>query len=102
MVWPNGSWVFSKLLGEEANRILASSLLVLAAIGLITSGIGILVGQPWWRTVLVGSTLVSSIIFILFWDGVAHRLDNQGAIAILINAVILAALLIFHLPNFEF
>ncbi len=102
MVWPNGSWVFSKLLGEEANRILASILLVLAAIGLFASGIGILVGQPWWRPVLVGSTLFSSIIFILFWDGVAHRLDNQGAIAILINAAILAALLIFHWPNFEF
>lgn len=102
MVWPNGSWVVSKLLGEEANRILASILLVLAAIGLIASGIGILVGQPWWRTVLVGSILFSSIIFILLWDGVAHRLDNQGAIAILINAAILAALLIFHWPDFEF
>ena len=102
MVWPNGSWVFPNFLGEEASRILASILLVLAAIGLFASGIGILVSQPWWRPVLVGSTLFSSIIFILFWDGVAHRLDNQGAIAILINAAILAALLIFHWPNFEF
>lgn len=75
---------------------------MLAAIGLIASGIGILVGQPWWRTVLVGSILFSSIIFILLWDGVVHRLDNQGAIAILINAAILAALLIFHWPDFEF
>ena len=32
MVWPDGSWLFTKLLGEESNRALTSSLLVLAAI----------------------------------------------------------------------
>jgi hypothetical protein len=102
MVWPDGSWAFSRLLGAAAARSLASVLLVLAAIGLVASGIGILASQSWWRPVIVGSTLFSSVIFILFWDSVAQRLDNQGAIAILINAAILAALLIFHWPNFEF
>jgi hypothetical protein len=102
MVWPDGSWAFSRLLGDAAARSLASVLLVLVAIGLLASGIGILASQSWWRPVIVGSTIFSSVIFILFWDGVVQHLDNKGAIAILINVAILAALLIFHWPNFEF
>jgi hypothetical protein len=102
MVWPDGSWAFSQLLGDAATRSLASVLLVLAAIGLVTSGIGILASQSWWRPVIVGSTIFSSVIFILFWDGVVQHLGNKGAIAILINVAILAVLLKFHWPNFEF
>jgi hypothetical protein len=33
---------------------------------------------------------------------VVQHLGSKGAIAILINVAILAALLIFHWPNFEF
>jgi uncharacterized membrane protein YphA (DoxX/SURF4 family) len=102
MVWPDGSWVFSNLLKEGVNRTLVSTLLVVAAVGLVASGIGILAGQSWWRTGVIESAIFSSVIFILFWNGLAQHLDNQGAIGILINAVILAALLVFHWPNFEF
>jgi hypothetical protein len=33
MVWPSGSWAFSKLLGNGTTRILANISLVLAAMG---------------------------------------------------------------------
>ena len=102
MVWPDGSWAFSKLLSLGANRILASILLVLAAVGFVAGGVGILASQSWSRSVIVGSAIFSSLLFILLWDGVAQRLDNKGAIGILINAAILAALLLFHWPNFKF
>jgi uncharacterized membrane protein YphA (DoxX/SURF4 family) len=102
MAWPDGSWAFSKLLGGEANRTLASILLVLAAIGLAISGIGVLAGQSWWRPMIAGSAIFSSVIFILFWDGVVQHLDNKGAIGILINVAILAAVLIFRWPDFDF
>lgn len=42
MVCPNGSWAFSKLLGDEATRLLASISCVLAAIGFLVGGAGIL------------------------------------------------------------
>lgn len=45
MVWPDGSWVLSRMLGDEAARNLVSILLILAAIGLVVGGIGILVRQ---------------------------------------------------------
>ena len=39
MIWPDGSWAFSRLLGDAGTRNLASVLLVLAAIGFVIGGI---------------------------------------------------------------
>ena len=102
MVWPDGSWVFSKFLAEGANRMLANILLVLAAIGFVAAGIGVLAGQSWWQPVVMGAAVFSSTIFILFWDGTAQQLPNKGAVAILINAALLVALMLFQWPKFKF
>ncbi len=102
MVWPDGAWTFSRLLGDAATRNLASALLVLAAIGFATGGIGVLAGQSWWRPAIIASTVFSSAIYIFFWDGVAQHLSNKGAIGILINAALLAAVLVFQWPDFDF
>jgi hypothetical protein len=102
MVWPDGSWAFSKLLGDEATRILASISCVLAAIGFVAGGIGILVRQAWWRPVVVGSAAFSAVIIVLFWDGVVQNLDDKGLIGLLINIAILVALLILRWPSAGF
>ena len=102
MVWPDGSWAFSKLLGNEATRLLASISCVLAAIGFVAGGIGLLVEQAWWRPVVVGSAAFSTVIFILFWDGEPQKLAEKGGIGILINIAILVALLILRWPSLGF
>ena len=102
MVWPDGSWLFSKLLEEGSARTLASASLVLAAIGFVLAGIGIFAGRSWWHPVLVGSAVFSSFIFILFWDGGMQQLANKGGVGILINLAILVALFGFHWPDFNF
>jgi len=102
MVWPDGSWAFSRLLGDEATRILASISCVLAAIGFIAGGIGILVRQAWWRPVVVASAAFSAVIIILFWDGVVQNLDDKGLIGLLINMAILVALLVIRWPSLGF
>lgn len=102
MVWPDGSWAFSRLLGDEATRILASISYVLAAIGFIAGGIGILVSQAWWRPVVVASAAFSAVIIVLFWDGKMQRLDDQGGIGLLINLAILVALLVPRWPSLGF
>ena len=98
MLWPEGSWVFSKLLSNEATRNLASISLLLAAIGLIVGGIGIFAGQAWWRPVVVGAATFSSIVYIVFWNGNIQNLDAQGAVGIFIDLAILLAVLIFRWP----
>jgi hypothetical protein len=102
MVWPDGSWAFSRLLGDEATRILASISCILAAIGFVAGGIGILVRQAWWRPVVVGSAAFSAVIIVLFWDGVVQNLDDKGLIGLLINIAILVALLILRWPSAGF
>jgi hypothetical protein len=49
MVWPDGSWAFSRLLGDGATRSLAAFACVVAALGFAVGGAGILLGQAWWR-----------------------------------------------------
>ena len=102
MVWPDGAWAFSRLFGDETTRLLASIACVLAAIGFVAGGTGILAGQAWWRPVVTGAAAFSAVIFVLFWDGGLHKLDNQGAIAILINVAILIAVLVLRWPTFGF
>ena len=99
MVWPDGSWAFSQLLGDDVTRLLASICCVLAAIGFVAGGIGILVSQAWWRPVVVASAAFSAVIFILFWDGKPQKLADKGGIGLLINLAILVALLLLGWPH---
>lgn len=98
LAWPDGSWAFSKLLGVEATRLLASTLLVLATLGFVAGGAGVLLGQTWWRPLIVVSAVLSGVIFAVFWDGVLQKLPDKGAIALLINLAILVAVLIVGWP----
>ena len=98
MVWPDGSWAFSRFLGNEATRNLASISLMLVAIGLIVGGAGILVGQAWWRPVIIGATVFSTVLYIFLWNGRMQNLDSQGLIGILIDLAILFAVYILRLP----
>ncbi len=98
MVWPDGSWVFSRVVGDAAARSLASVSLILAAIGFLAGGTGILLSQAWWRPVVVGAAAFSSLVYILFWDGRRQNLDGEGAIGLIINAAVLLAVLILQWP----
>ncbi len=102
MVWPDGSWAFSRLLGKEATRWLAAIACLLATIGFVVGGAAILLGQAWWRPVAVGAAAFSAIIWLLFWDGTGQKLANQGAIALLINLAILVLVTVFQWPDFGF
>lgn len=98
MVWPDGSWAFSKLLGDAATRTLASLACVIAAIGFIAGGAGVLFSVTWWRPVIVATAIFSSAAYVIFWDGKLHELPDQGAVAMLINLGILIAVLVFQWP----
>lgn len=102
MVWPDGAWAFSKLVGDKATRWLASASCILAALGFMVGGIGGFMSQVWWLPTVVASATFSTIIYILFWDGKMQKLHDKGGIGILINIAILIALLILRWPDFGF
>ena len=94
MVWPDGSWAFAKLLGDNRTRTLASALCILVTAGFVMGGLGIFFSQPWWRTVVVASAVLSAGLYVLFWNGRWEHLDNQGGIGILIDVAILVIILV--------
>lgn len=102
MVWPDGSWVFSRLIGDGATRALTTGLLLLAALAFVAGGAGIVAQRGWWRPVIGGAAIFSSVIFVLLWDGGWQHLDDKGAVALLINLAIVVAVLMFGWPDFGF
>ena len=102
MTWPDGSWAFSGFLGNATTRSLASFLLVLSAVIIVIGGIGLLAKWELWCSIVIGGTLLSTVAYLLLWNGKMQRLDNQGFVGILINLAILAALLIFRWPKLDF
>lgn len=94
MVWPDDSWLFSKLLNVKTLRMVTGILCIMAAIGFVISGAGVIFSPKWCLLLTTGVVVFSDLIFILFWDGRWHNLANQGGYSFLINAVILIALFI--------
>ena len=98
MIWPDGSWVFSRLLGNDHTRLLGSISLIIAALSFLLGGVGLFARLPWWRTVVVAAAVFSSAIFILLWDGKFQALDDKGGVGLLINLLILIVVLVFNWP----
>lgn len=96
LVWPDGSWVFSRFLSQGSARNLASALLILAAIGFIVSGIGFFTKQDWWRTAVIASSVLSSVLYILFWDGKMQALHDKGFVGVLINLAIITLAILWN------
>jgi len=98
LLWPDGSWLFSRLLGESTIRSLAGSLLILAALGLLVGGTGLLFKQDWWRPATMIAAALSSAIYLVFWDGKFQFLDAKGGVGLLINLAILVLIFVFKFP----
>ncbi|UCH11542.1 MAG: hypothetical protein JSU61_06535 [Fidelibacterota bacterium] len=101
LAWPDDSWAFSRLLGMEALRALATVSCILAALGFVAGGAGVFAGWAGWRPVVVGAAAFSAVIFVLFWDGRLQKLPDQGWIGVLISAAILVTVLL-RWPEFDF
>ena len=102
LAWPDGSWAFSRLLGDETTRLLANIACLLAAVGFAVGGAGVFVKQAWWQPVVVGAAAFSAVVFALFWNGKLERLDAQGGIGLLIALALLISVIILRWPRFEF
>lgn len=99
MVWPDGSWLFSRFWADGTVRGVTAVALIVAAIGFVASGIGLFGQQAWWRPVLVGASVFSSVLYLLLWDGGWQHLDDKGGVGVLINVVVVTAVLIFNQPT---
>ncbi len=83
--WPDNSWALSKLPGTKTIRTIVSLMCILVAATFVISGIAYITNAVWTFKLIQISAFLSSGLFILLWDGRLKKLDNQGAIAIIIN-----------------
>lgn len=97
LTWPDGAWSFSWLRGDQTIRRLAAAALALAALGLTGAGLGLVLRQEWGRPAALGAAAFSSALFLLLWNGQFRKLDQQGALGVLINLALLTML--FSLPR---
>lgn len=102
LTWPDGALIFSRLLGNGATRTLVTVVLVVTALAFAAGGAGLLLKQAWWRPLILGAAAFSGLVYLLLWDGGLQRLADKGGVGLLINLAILAALLVFQWPSFEF
>ncbi len=98
MTWPDGSWLFSRFLGDETIRMLVTVSLVLATLGFIAGGLGLFFRADWWRSVTAISAALSSLLFLVCWNGRFQALDDQGGVGLLINLAIVLAIMVFKWP----
>lgn len=85
LAWPDGSWLFSRLLGDPATRWLAAVFLALVSLGFLAAALGLFFGARWARPVTLSAAGFSVLIYLLLWDGNLHALPDQGGVGILIS-----------------
>jgi hypothetical protein len=89
MAWTGESWLLSGLLGDSVTRLIASMGYTCSLIGFIVSGVMLYMGRPVWRKTMLASSILSTIMILLFWDGRLSMLKEKGIIGILINLALI-------------
>ncbi|MFZ6026828.1 MAG: hypothetical protein ACOYYS_03850 [Chloroflexota bacterium] len=90
--------MFSKLLGSKSIRAMAIVLLAASALGFVAGGVGLFLGQDGWRMTVTGAAILSSVIYLAFWNGKFQAIDQQGALGILINLTLVMSVWILRWP----
>lgn len=88
--WPGNSKFLANTFNLETKKAIAGILCAVSAVGFAFAGICILVGHTWKNLEVIVAVIISTVLFIAFWDGSTRKLHTQGGIAILINMLILA------------
>ncbi len=99
MMWPDGSWLLSRFLSKTKMRWIAGIMCIISAAGFAWAGIAMSTESGGWLQMVVGATGLSSVVFLIFWNGESSHLGDQGAVGILINILIYLALVSFKWPD---
>lgn len=76
--WNGHSWLLSGVLKEQSILDLASVFFGLIALGFTVGAIGYVFSQAWWGVVLVGTSLLSTLLYLVMWDGQFTSLPEKG------------------------
>lgn len=94
MGWKGKSWLLSNILNEKVVRSTAGVLFAAAALAFVISGIVFLAKADWARPVILASTILSSLVILVFWDGSTQMMVQKGILGFLINVVIIGIIIL--------
>jgi hypothetical protein len=93
---PSQSWLLANLAGGAVQRVVGGLIWIVALAGFIAAAVGLLAGQPWWRTAAVASAGVSLLGAALVW---ANPPASSALSAAIFDVAVLVALLLLHWPS---
>lgn len=88
------SWLLSRFFPENVLGLIATVLFSVAAIAFVVAGISLFAGAGFVTPLLIWTSVYSSIVLILFWDGSFQFIVQKGLIGLLINAGIIIGLVV--------
>ncbi len=98
LTWPEDSWAFSKFFDNDIIRVFAGLFSLLSTIGFVLAGIITIEHHVWWKLSISYAAILSSLVFIFFWDGKPEKLSEKGGYGLFINIIILICFIAFRLP----
>lgn len=75
--------------------MLASLAMIIAGLGFLGGGAGMLLDQNWGSLTIKYVAILSTVALALFWDGGLQKIADKGLVGIIINLVIYAVTLVF-------
>lgn len=94
--WNGRSWLLSGILEERRILDITGVLFGLVALGFVIGAVGYVFSYDWWMPVLIGSALLSTLLYVVMWDGQFTQLPEKGALGMLINVAVLAWVLVLN------
>lgn len=94
MGWTGHSWLLSSGLPRETVLLLGSASYAVVTLGFVAGGLGYVLRQDWWPTVLAGAAVLSTVTIVALWDGEFDLLVEKGILGVLINLGILIYLFV--------
>ncbi len=85
------SWLLDKFLGNAASRVIGFIIWLLALVGFVGAGLGMLgwlVPPDVWPSLAIGASLISLLGLFLFWDAFPFLFPNKIGVIVVDVAVL--------------
>jgi hypothetical protein len=95
MTWPNQSWILSNFFEERSIKLICSTFCAIDALVFVGGAVVLFFKLSWSEYVIILGCILTSMTYLLFWDGQLKRIDNQGGIGVLISMGIILLVFFF-------
>jgi hypothetical protein len=89
------SWLLSGALGKGVTDVIATAIALALVAAFSIAAYGLFAQTAWWRGLLVGASLISIGLIVVFWAGLP---DSSAIAALAFDGAVLVSVLVLHWP----